>query len=111
MDPVRVRVPHVVEPVVSPVLSEAWAGKEPVHGALVRVRPLVRDEGVDLGRRGGESGQVQAHPSQEAPFVGLLGKLKVSALEPVQDEAVDGILGYPRCFSGRGDLGRDRRYE
>ena len=60
---VGVGVASEIEPVDRPALSVVARLKKAVDEALVRARPWVRQECIDLLGRRRQSGEVQAHPS------------------------------------------------
>jgi hypothetical protein len=64
-------VPNHVEPVPAPLLPVGRRGEQAVYEPLVRVRGGIIDEGVNLGGRRGQAGQVECHPADERDAVGL----------------------------------------
>ena len=72
------------------MLPPARGGQEPVDELLVGVGTRVVDERLDLGRRGGEARQVEAHATGERPagFAVVLELLRGYILAPL----ISGLL-------------------
>ncbi len=89
--PVRVRVAREVEPSLRHALGVALRGEEAVDGALVGVAIRVALEGVELGSRRRDPGEVEGDAAQELPL-GRLGRgSETLSLEAREDEAVDRV--------------------
>ena len=61
-----VRVAHQVQPMPCPALAIGWRGQEPVDDISVSFRARVADEGPDLVRGRGQSGQVEGDAPQQS---------------------------------------------
>ena len=80
--------------------------QERVDALLVRVRRPVGQEGVDLGRRGRQSGQVVGDAAQQRLLVRFGRRLQPLALEAGEDELIDRIARPSRAASSPADRGR-----
>src|SRR5207249_11187209 len=63
---------------------------------LVRVRRLVGQERVDLGRRRRQSCEVVCHPPQQCRLVGFRRRRQLFTLETREDESIDGVASPDR---------------
>ena len=86
---VGVAVAGGVQPEAGLVLAVARRPQQPVHQLLVGLRRRVRQEGIDLGRRRRQAGQVEAQPAGEGAPVGLGRRLQALALQARPDEVID----------------------
>ena len=71
LEAVAVGVAGEVHPVGGHPLAVARAGKQPVEQFLVGVGRRVGDEGLDLGRRRRQAGDVERRPADERAAIGL----------------------------------------
>ena len=105
---VRVGVAGRVQPGARHVLPVALGREQPVHETLVGVRRGVGHEGVDIGRRRRQAGQVERQTARERA-AGRLGRgHEPLALQPGEDEAVD-LAVCPIAVRDRGRLRALRR--
>jgi hypothetical protein len=68
---VRVGVPRGVEPVPAAMLTPLRFVEELIDEPAVGVRRFVIDERFDLGRVGGQPGQIEAEPAGQRAAIGL----------------------------------------
>ncbi len=61
---VAVRVTRDIEPLGGHALSVARPSEQPVDLFLIRLRGLVSQESIDLGKAGWQAGEVKADPAQ-----------------------------------------------
>ena len=108
VEPVRVGIAGDVEPVPAPTLAVAGRRQQPLDHPLVGVGPLVREEGVDLGRGRGQAGQVERDPPQQLPLAGGGDRRQPVGLEPGEDEPVDRVAR-PGLVADGGRLGAGHR--
>ena len=80
-----------VEPLQGHPLAVVPGGEEPFHHSFIGPGAPVRQEGVYLFRRGGQSGQVQGQSTDQGDGVGFGRRSKPLAFEAGQDESVDGV--------------------
>ncbi len=97
----RVAVAGRVEPVPRHLLAILRRIDQAVDELVVRLGRFVGDEAIDLGQRGGQAGQVEAHAANERGFVGFGRGVQPFFVEPGQDEAVDRVTGQLRTLHGR----------
>ena len=110
VQPVGVRVACEVEPAARHVLAEARRGEQAVDLALVGVRPVVGEEGVQLLGRRLEAGQVVRQAAQQGLAVGLRRRLEALGGVARGEEAVDwAARPFGACVRHLGALGRDER--
>ena len=118
MEAVGVGVAHGVEPGAREMLAEAWGGEEPRdHAVECRCaasgrgsggsgrggRRVVREEGVELGRSGRESGEIQSEAAEERFARGFGREGELVAVEFRGDE----VINRAADFFGAGQGGRE----
>ena len=59
-----------------------------LHHALIGPGGAVGEEGIHLGRRGGQTGEIQMRPAQQCDPVGLRGRREPLAIQPGEDEGI-----------------------
>ena len=93
-----------VEPMASPAFAVPGGVEQAVDESVGRTGAVaggVGDEAVNVGGFGGKAGEIKAEASDEGARVGRRGGVDSGGFEPVEDEAVDGIL----CRSGAASVG------
>ena len=108
---VRVRVTRGVEPLPNHALTVARAGEQAVHDGLVSLGRLVREEGIHLGGRGRQAGEVERHATEERLARGLGRGAKAVFLQTREDEGVEGIANCELRIANRRDGWAHRRGE
>ena len=91
---VSVGIAGGVEPVDGHAFAVARRGQQAVHRLLVGVRGGVREEGIEFGEGGRQTGEVEADAPQQAGAAGFRRRREAFAFQAREDEAVDGIA-YP----------------
>ena len=102
--PLGVRITGKIEPAAGPVFAVRRLRELGVHEALIRIRPAVGGEGLDLRQRRRQAGQVERNAAGQREAVGLGLRAELGRLELRKDEAVHGALG-PRGVLHRGQRG------
>ena len=111
VDPVRVGVAGVVEPVTAAVLAPFLSCQQRVDESLVGVCRGIGHEGFHDRGFGRQAGEIEGHAAGQRAAVGFRGRLKTGSLEAGEDEAVDRGAD-PGVVADRGQLGplgRDER--
>ena len=95
-------IPHQVEPVAGPAFAVALRGQQAVDHPFLGLRRGVFQERLDLGQRGGQTGEVEGDPSQPAPFVdaGIGGQ--TSPFQLGDDKLIDRIANPVGVLDGGG---------
>jgi len=106
-----VGVARDIEPVTAPALAVTGRGEQAVDHGGEGVGGFVADEGVDLGGRGWETGQIEIRAADEGAAVGGLDRRESFFFELREDEAVNvavrpfGVSGFGRRGGGDGAEG------
>ena len=108
VQPVRIGVPRHVEPVTPPALAIGGRGQQPIDEPRQRLWPVVRQEGVDLGRVRRQTDQVERHAADERALVRRRGGRLPRRFELRQDEVIHWGLR-PGAVPDGGDGRVDRR--
>ena len=98
--PVGVGVTRHVEPVHGHAFAVGGRGEETVHGLLVGIGGCVGEEGIDLGDRGRNPGEIQRRAAEQAFLVRVGGGLELFAFEAGENEAVDFVTRPFGVFHG-----------
>ena len=106
----RVRVARQVQPHAGPPLAVRRGIQETVHKVRVGFWGRVGSKRVSLLRGRRQACQVQRKPADQCVAVSLAGGAQAFAVQPRQDEAVDGVAGPARVRDLR-RAGSDRRVE
>jgi hypothetical protein len=88
---VGVAVVDDVQPGSGPPFPVVRRGQQAVDPGLVGPGIRVRDEGIHLFRTRGQPGEVQGHPADQGPTVGLRCGLEPGCREAGADEGVDRV--------------------
>ena len=80
---------HHVEPVTGVALAVGGGGEETIDESLVGVGPGVGEEGVDLGWRRREAGQVEGDAAEERGAIRFGGESQALLLEGREEERID----------------------
>ena len=90
-----------------PTFAVARTLQQTIDQSLMGVGPGILDEGVDVGRLGRESPEVEEHPPDEHGPIGLRRWADSARLQRRQDETVDLVAGpSPVPDLGNGDRGQ-----
>ena len=90
--PSRVGIAHRVQPVHRLLLGVPWGGQQPVDQPGIGVRCRILDKGRNLSLGRGNPRQIQHHPPEQGPSVGLRRRTQARLGQPPLDEAVDRIV-------------------
>ena len=88
---VRVGVARCVEPVAGAMFTVARRGEQAVDQLFIGVAGLVAEEGLDVGSRGWQSGQIERKAADEPASVGFRRGLEAGCFKFRQNECVDRI--------------------
>jgi hypothetical protein len=91
---IRVRVARDIEPVHRHALAVGRRREQTIHDLLVGVRRFVREEGIHLGGRRRETGEVEAHAAEQTFFRRFRRGLQLLAFELREDELID-LVAHP----------------
>ena len=97
-----------IEPVPRPPFTEGSRGEQPVDDGGVGGRGAVGDVRGDLGGRGGQTREVEAHPPQPEVAIGIVGRPQALLLEPREQKPID-VVPRPRRVTDGGRRGRNHR--
>ena len=86
-----------IEPVTGHLLPVLRRVQQPVHHALIGAWSRVSDEGIDLGRRGGQPAEIEAQATQQGCAVGLRSRGDPFPAPALRQEGVDRVR---RCRRG-----------
>ena len=87
----RIGVPYEVEPPRGELLCMPRRGQQSIDQPLVAVGGWVGEVGIDIGRRGGQPGQIEGESPNKRDVVGIGRRLEPLGLEPGQHEPVDPV--------------------
>ena len=107
---VRVRVTRGVEPVAAPAFAVMRGVEQPVDQPFVGVGRGVREEGLDLGGRRRQPGEVQAGAAQQRDLFGVGREAESLLRQRVHQERIDRRAGAVFGFRRR-DLRLANRLE
>ena len=91
MDAIGIRIAGGVEPVMGPVFAPVRRLQQVIHEAFVSLRCAVLDEGVHVGRRRRQAGQVQAEPPGQGSPIGFRRRRQTLFLQLGENEAIDAV--------------------
>ena len=89
----RVGVARQIKPVLTDSLSIMLRIHQTIDEALISIRTLVSEEGVDFLHSGRQTGEVEGDTALQADRVGLRIGPEPFGLQSSHDEGVDGIAG------------------
>ena len=108
MDPVRVGVTRIIQPITGAVLAPGRRGQQAVHQLLIGLWIRVLEESLYHGRFGRQARQVQTGAADQGAAVRFRGGFQLIGLKGGEDKLIDRIFDGGRVShrgQGRADWG------